>query len=163
MRRLDDLATGFQTRVRRTMTNRERKPEGSRNMPRAITAPPALIALLIGVASVAFLTFYRANPRSQHRPDVDHLHAAAQFVLHGRDPYPLIGPTDREYRNSWPLYYPMPAVLAVAPLAPLPVDVARGVFVFIVSALFGYAVAVSGGTPWRFAILVSLPFIESVL
>jgi hypothetical protein len=124
---------------------------------------PALVALVIGLSSVAFLTYYRAHHPSEHRPDFDHLHAAAQFVVHGRDPYPLIGPTEREYRNSWPLYYPLPAVLAVAPLAPLSVNAARGVFVFVISALFGYALAVSGGTRWRFAILLSLPFIESVL
>jgi hypothetical protein len=124
--------------------------------------PSSFVGILVGLLAVALLTYNRLNEPSKHRPDFDHMHAAARFVLQGRDPYRLIGPTNREYYNAWPLYYPLPAVLAITPLAPLPVDIAREVFVFIVAGLLGYAVAASQGTLWRFAILGSLPFIESV-
>ena len=113
-----------------------------------------LIGTLVGLVSVSLLVINHGHDTTHHRPDFDHNHPAARFILQGRDPYSLIGP-NAQYYNSWPLYYPLPTVPLVVPLAPLPVELAR-------FALFGFAIASSPGTPWRYAIVASLPFSQSV-
>jgi hypothetical protein len=120
-----------------------------------------IAALCIGVASAIALAVHRTGDIGVHRPDFDHLYAAARFVLAGRDPYQLIG-EGREFYNSWPLYYPLPGILPLALLSPLPVDIARLVFVFAVTTCFGYALARQGGTRFRFAAVASMPYVQSV-
>jgi hypothetical protein len=74
------------------------------------------------------------------RSDVDQLWFAARMLLEGRDPYALIGP-GREFNYAWPLLYPLPAVLALIPLAPFPAVVARVVMVALPSGILAYSVA----------------------
>ena len=64
----------------------------------------------------------------------------ARSVLHGVNPYPLVGP-GRVFDWDWAeLLYPVPAMLLAAPLSWLPQIVAAAVFVWISSFLLAFAV-----------------------
>jgi hypothetical protein len=114
------------------------------------------IALAIGLASAA----YTASLGRQFS-DFDHLHAAASYVLAGQNPYRLIGP-EAAFHNRFPLYYPLPAVLALVPFALVPLYAARIAFAGIVGTVFGYALAVGGGPKGRYLVLLSRQYVECV-
>ena len=80
-----------------------------------------LVAIVVGLLSSAFVTIHYAHVSAFS--DVNQLWAGARELWHGRDPYkvPL---TDIGY----PLFYPVPALLLVSPIAWLPLDVFRAVF-----------------------------------
>lgn len=89
----------------------------------------AAIAIAI-VAAIAAGVIAGNAGRPDIRPDVDQLWFAARAILDGRNPYELIGP-GREFDHQWQLFYPLPAVLLLTPLAPLPLVVSR---VFVAAA-----------------------------
>lgn len=118
-------------------------------------------ALATGSASVAFTSLYYArHPGSL--ADFDHMYTAAKLLLEGRNPYPLIGP-GRPYVNRFPLYYPLPAIVLLMPLALVPIGYARDAFLLIAGGAFGYAVASTPGTRWRYSILASRQYLECAL
>ncbi len=86
--------------------------------------------------------------RVLHEPgwptDFDQLWHAARALVHGGDPYGVVGP-GREFEWLWPLYYPLPAVLLAVPFTALPVAAARVAF----SSLGGFALGWSMGTRVR--------------
>lgn len=63
----------------------------------------------------------------------------ARSLLHGINPYDLVGP-GRLYNWPWPLVYPATAFVAAMPLAVLPQIPATLIFVFVSCALLGYSV-----------------------
>jgi hypothetical protein len=71
---------------------------------------------------------------------------AARAVLHGQDPYPLIGPG---LAFDWPapLFYPLPAALVGSPLAPLDYSLAVGVFAGLGIFAFAWALSANGTAP----------------
>lgn len=71
--------------------------------------------------------------------DFDPLWYAARLLWQGLDPYPLIGP-GKPYPSDWGLWYPLPAVLVLMPLAALPLVWARAVFIGVTSGLLAYGV-----------------------
>lgn len=91
--------------------------------------------------------------------DFDQVWAAARAWLAGRDPYAEIGP-GAPFEWKWPLYYPFPAVLLVAPLAGLPVVAARMAFAGISAAAFTWAIGRDGWSRWP--ILLSMTFFVCV-
>jgi hypothetical protein len=131
------------------MPTKDRKPLGG-------TPARVAIALAIGLGSAAY-----AASLGHQFSDFDHLHAAARYVLAGKDPYRLIGP-DGAFRNRFPLYYPLPAILVMLPFALAPLYAARIAFVGIVSAVFGYALAANGSAKGRYLILFSRQYVECV-
>jgi hypothetical protein len=90
--------------------------------------------------------------------DFDHLWFAARALFGGRNPYALVGP-GLEFDWPWPLLYPGTALVAVGPLAVLPLAIARQAFVAISAALLGWATTRDGW--WRFPLFVSAPFFNA--
>jgi hypothetical protein len=115
-----------------------------------------LVAVAIGLSSAIYLAVL-----GHSFTDFDHLYAAAKFALAGENPYRLIGP-GAQFQSRFPLYYPMPAVLLLVPFALVPLPFARCAFVFVVTSLFGYALAGAKGTRARYLILLSREYVECV-
>jgi len=93
-----------------------------------------LLAALAGAAAggVCWLA-YRLPPPSTS--DLDQLIIAARALLTGRDPYSTVA------RNQhYPLFYPLPAAIVLAPLAFLPIELARVVW----AAISGFVFALAG-------------------
>jgi SAM-dependent methyltransferase len=70
---------------------------------------------------------------TQHRtvhPDIGQVWFAARAVLHGQNPYALIGP-GRAFVWEAPLFYPLPAALVALPIAPFPEAIAAAVFLAV--------------------------------
>ena len=92
-----------------------------------------MIALLVGIAVGAKVQLEQRYPvlESQvvgHAGDFTWTWGAARDVLAGRNPYTDPPPPERIYTHGAPLWYPLPAVLASLPVAPLPAVWAGSVF-----------------------------------
>src|SRR6185312_6391081 len=96
---------------------------------------PVAIALAVGCGVLAYAAFRRTP---DHVADFDQLWYGARALLGGRDPYAEVGP-GRAFDFPWPLYYPLPALLLVVPLAGMPLLVARAVFVALGAGVVAYA------------------------
>lgn len=90
--------------------------------------------------------------------DFDHLWLAARLLFDGQNPYPLMG-TGRAYDPGFYLTYPASALVALSPIAALPLTVARIVFVGGSAALLCWGLTRDGW--WRVAIFVSGPFFNA--
>jgi len=84
------------------------------------------------VAGALCWAAYRLPPASTS--DLDQLLIAARALFAGKDPYAAVA-----HSQYYPLYYPLPAVLLVAPLAVLPTEWARVVWAGIGAAVFALA------------------------
>jgi hypothetical protein len=62
-----------------------------------------------------------------HHSDFGQVWFGSRSVLHGIDPYPLVGP-GLSFDWAWPLSYPVPALLVAAPLSYLSEGVASSIF-----------------------------------
>lgn len=84
--------------------------------------------------------------------DLDQVLQASRAVLDGLDPY---SPEVASWVEDWgfPLYYPLPTLLAALPLALLPIHLARVVFVGLSTFLLAWAVTRAG--PHRLWIFAS--------
>ncbi|MDB4884123.1 MAG: hypothetical protein JWL95_2889 [Gemmatimonadetes bacterium] len=103
-----------------------------------------LICMVLGIAAAHYVHLL-ATHVAFHR-DVAQLWFAAREVLHGRNPYSAIGP-GRTYEWPWPLYYPLPSVLAVIPISWLSEPLAVSVFAAVSIATFAWALAEHGYPP----------------
>jgi len=119
------------------------------------TRSRAMMAATLGIACAVYVIVYgRAKP--DFVSDFDQVWAGARALWHGQDPYAVVGP-GRAFPWKWPLYYPMPALVAVAPLGLLPVLAARAVFSGASAALLAWAITRDG---WqRLPILLSVSFL----
>jgi hypothetical protein len=115
-------------------------------------------AVLLGCACTAYVTALgRANP--EFVSDFDQVWAGARALWESRDPYQVVGP-GRVFAWKWPLYYPLPALIAVAPLGLLPVLAARAVFSGVGAALLAWGATRDG---WqRLPIFISVSFMVTV-
>jgi hypothetical protein len=82
----------------------------------------------------------------------------ARAVINRVDPYALIGP-GREFNYPWPLIYPVPALLVVAPLSPLSESVAATIFIALSSGLLAFGITRDGW--YRLPIFVTEAFAAS--
>lgn len=96
-----------------------------------------LLAVVAGDYARAQLTY-----RPVH-PDIGQVWFAARAVLHGQNPYTLIGP-GRAFEWPAPMFYPLPAALTLLPLAPFSEAVAVFVFVAVGVGTFLWAVTENG-------------------
>jgi hypothetical protein len=125
------------------------------------TPRPALrwafsIALGIACATYAYAVGW-ANP--EFVSDFDQVWAGAKALWEQKDPYAVVGP-NKEFHWKWPLYYPLPALVLVAPLGLMPVLFARAVFAGLSAALLAWAVTRDG---WqRLPIFISVSFLVTV-
>jgi hypothetical protein len=88
----------------------------------------------------------RESARVSGPRDFGQVWFAARSILHGVDPYPLVGP-GLTYDWSSPLVYPITAALVATPFAPLPQPVASLVFAAVGGALFAWALMEFGYGP----------------
>jgi hypothetical protein len=105
--------------------------------------PPSLrgricLSVLIGVLS-ALYALVLADAVPVYGMDFDPIRYAARGLLHGENPYELIGP-GRVGEWPWLLFYPLTALLVVTPFVALPLVVARAAFVGIGGALLAFVV-----------------------
>ena len=102
-----------------------------------------LFAIAIGVlAALTCLLAIRAQPPN-HPADFGQVWFGAKALLHGDNPYHLIGP-GLVYDWPWPTLYPATSFVAAMPLALLPQTEATLVFVFMSWALLAYSVTRDG-------------------
>ena len=99
----------------------------------------------------------KANP--DFTSDFDQVWAGAKALWEGKDPYVVVGP-GREFGWNWPLYYPLPALVALAPLGLLPVIAARAVFASLSAGLLAWAVTRDGWS--RLPVFISVSFLVNV-
>jgi hypothetical protein len=99
----------------------------------------------------------KANP--DFTSDFDQVWAGAKALWEGKDPYVVVGP-GREFGWNWPLYYPLPALVALAPLGLLPVIAARAVFASLSAGLLAWAVTRDGWN--RLPVFISVSFLVNV-
>jgi hypothetical protein len=104
----------------------------------------ALVAVLLGLSIGALVTL-AWEPRfgARRLSDFYQLWLGARALLSGDDPYIAVGLS----RWRWPLFYPLPAVLAAIPFAPLPLTLARGIFVGLGAALLAYVITARAWWP----------------
>jgi hypothetical protein len=87
-------------------------------------------------------------------PDIDQAWVSARAILHGQDPYAVVGP---EHGNIYRLFYPLTFAIVALPLAPFPLDPARLLFVAGTAALLGFALGKHRPELWP--AFLGLPFL----
>ena len=117
--------------------------DGDRQAPSRRSRAVVAGVLALSCAALAFAAFRRTP---DHIADFDQLWYAARALLDGRDPYSVVGP-GRSFDFPWPLYYPVPALLIVAPLVALPLLIARVVLVGVGAGVLAFAVTRDGWRP----------------
>jgi hypothetical protein len=132
---------------------------------RSASAPPPppwswrlAFAIALGAAvAVYVVALGRANP--DFTSDFDQVWGGARALWEHKNPYEVVGP-GREYGWHWPLYYPLPALVAVAPLGLLPVLAARALFSGLSAALFAWAITRDGW--FRVPAIISVSFMVTM-
>jgi hypothetical protein len=94
-----------------------------------------LAAVLIGLVT-GTMTYAYVSMRLTNATDFDQCWIAARALLAGHDPYEAV----RASGWPWPLYYPLPTIMLVAPLALLHLMMARAVFVGAGAALLAFGI-----------------------
>lgn len=91
--------------------------------------------------------------------DIDAAWSAGRALISHQNPYEVIGPTG-VYHYPWTFYYPLTVGALALPLALLPYQVARVVFLLLAGGVFGYAV---GRTrPWAWPLILCEPFVNAI-
>ena len=101
------------------------------------------LAFAAFVGTVAALLVYLEPIVSGEASDFGQVWFSAKALLQGRNPYDLIGP-GREYPLDFVFFYPLTSSVAILPLGFLSESAATVVFVWISSALLGWAVTHDG-------------------
>jgi hypothetical protein len=129
----------------------------------AVPGPPRpglrlVFALAIGILTAVYVVAYgRANPDVVS--DFDQVWAGARALWNGKNPYDVVGPHG-EFHWRWPLYYPLPALVLVAPLGLLPVLAARAIFSSVSALLLAWAVTRDGW--FRLPLFISVSFFVTI-
>ena len=115
------------------------------------------VALCVATLAASITLFWY-----QRHPDIHSDFALAWFgarsLLHGVDPYPLVGP-GQVYNWQWHLVYPATAFVAAIPFAPLTEQAASVTFVWISTLLLAYGMTRES---WHLLpLFVSYSFISS--
>ncbi len=115
-------------------------------------------ALTVGILTAAYVVAL-AHFNTDFVSDFDQVWAGARFLLQGKDPYVKVGPRGA-FLWKWPLYYPVPALLVIAPLTKLSVVWARAIFVGLGTGLLAFGITRDGWHRWP--IFICIPFLISV-
>jgi SAM-dependent methyltransferase len=108
------------------------------------TARRLAVCALLAALGIHF-GYFQATHRPLHS-DIAQVWFAARAVLHGQNPYALIGP-GRAFEWAAPLFYPLPAALVGLPLAPFPEHVATALFAGVGVGVFAWALTEYGYGP----------------
>jgi hypothetical protein len=126
--------------------------------------PPAKVSPLVqrvafacaAAATAATLAWIFWSVPRAFPSDLTPVWAAAGALFRGHDPYQTVGPA-RAFEWPFPLLYPLTAVLAIAPLAALPLRAADLAFVFLGFGLFAWAISNHRQLTPAHVALISLP------
>jgi hypothetical protein len=115
----------------------------------------AIAALVLGLVAGGYVAFqfHRFPPGTE--ADFNLWWDGARALLAGQEPYAATPRT----RLGYPLFYPLPALLVLTPLALLPLAVARSVFFGLGTALFAYALSSRGW--WALLAIISAPMLNA--
>ncbi|MDF1501885.1 hypothetical protein [Roseisolibacter sp. H3M3-2] len=144
------------------MTDRLDSSTGPTSMVLSDHAPsrPARVAVAAAIASlaVAFLcgfTVQRRLPGIASHSDFAVQWFCTKVLWTGGNPYAAAGP-GRSFDWPAPLVYPATALVAIAPLAGLPLHVAEAAFLAFGTAALAYLLTARGW--WRLCVFLSAPF-----
>jgi hypothetical protein len=115
----------------------------------------AAFALAVAISAALLTLRFWSDPHVQPS-DLGQVWAGSRALLHGKNPYEVIGP-GRPFEWPWPLLYPLTAMLTLMPLAWLPLQWTDPLFVAIGFGLFTWAVTAKRITSPALVGLVSLP------
>jgi hypothetical protein len=116
------------------------------------------VATSIGIAS-GLLVVARDLQFPWHRSDFGVIWFGARALLHGANPYELIGP-GLQYDWQWRMMYPATAMVTAIPLSFVPEIIASFLFVALSGGLLAYAVTHDG---WhRLPLFLSWPYVVAV-
>ena len=91
-------------------------------------------------------------------PDFEYPYTAAKLFLEGQNPYAaMTGRPGAPPPYDEPFFYPFTSVLAVMPLAAIPMAIACGIFFGLSTALLSFLVTRDG--LWRLHMFASAPFV----
>jgi len=136
-------------------TNPEGFPWGSNNPSRA---QRLIVALLIAIAAGGALAFHLTYA-DLFRTDFSQLKFGAEALLHGADPYRLVG-MGQVFESRWPVMYPATAYVAAIPFTLLG-DVTAGAL-FIALGTFLLAYGSTRDTWHRLPMFASFAFTSNV-
>lgn len=122
------------------------RSSGSSHTSRNPVPSPVRVGVCVFVAIVAAHYAYHVATHQPFHRDLGQLWFAARELLAGRSPYAAIGP-GRAFDWPWPLYYPLPAVLAVTPVAWLPEPVAVAAIGALGVGALAWALSAHGYAP----------------
>lgn len=128
--------------------------------PRPSIGQRLLVAVAAGLFGAWFvqLVATKGLPIMDARTDFDHLWVASRMMLMDVDPYQAIGPhAGADFRLPARMIYPLTTVVAMTPLAQLPLAAARSLFVGGSMALLAWAL--SAERLWRCLWLLSAPIV----
>jgi hypothetical protein len=116
--------------------------------------------LAVSVALLAGAFYHGGSSGASYYSDLDQIWVASRALLRGIDPYTAVG-VGLEADQMFPLYYPLPAVIAFLPLGLLPLALARTVFVGASAGVLAYAIFARG---WQLApIFISGAFVTALI
>jgi len=128
---------------------RRQNPNVSARMQRAA------FALAVAVSAALLSLSFWSDPQVQPS-DLGQVWAGSRALLHGQNPYDVVGP-GRPFEWPWPLLYPLTAMLTLIPLAWLPLRWTDPLFVALGFGLFTWAVTSKRVTSPALVGLISLP------
>jgi hypothetical protein len=106
-------------------------------------------------------TIWAAKRDTAYISDFDQIWVAARALIGGVNPYEAVATGIAEHGPMpFPLFYPLPAVVAGVPFALFPMITARAVFAAASIGLFAYLI--SGRGMWALAALLSAPAFQTV-
>jgi hypothetical protein len=115
-----------------------------------------MAALLVGLLAGTFSWFMAQRPGAT--PDFEYPYTAAKLFLEGQNPYAVMtGRPGAPPPYDEPFFYPFTSVLAVMPLAAIPMAIACGIFFGLSTALLSFLVTRDG--LWRLHMFASAPFV----
>lgn len=120
---------------------------------------PPWVCALVGACYALVVVDYSELVGPLGSLDFDAAWSAGRALLAHQNPYEVIGP-GAAYRYPWVFVYPLTVGVVALPLALLPVEVARVVFLAISGAALGYAIGTR--LPWAWPIMLSSPLINAV-
>lgn len=136
-------------------TNPERFPWGDNNPSRLQRLVVALLIATVAGGGLAFHLVYAGL----FRTDFSQLKFGAEAMLHGADPYKLVGP-GLVFESMWPVMYPATAYAAAIPFTPLNDIAASALFIGLGAFLLAYGS--TAGTWHRLPMFASFAFTSNV-
>ena len=114
-------------------------PQMGKPSPSRLQRLAAAASIATAAATLAFFEPSTGEPAT----DFDQIMFAAKALLHGANPYALMGP-GKVYSNDFPLLYPITSPVAVLPLGFVSSATATVIFVWVSAALLVYGATRDG-------------------